>query len=115
MVAGLMSISPVLYEAAEIDGAGFFRRFYSITLPSLMPIMLFCTIMSVILTFQTFDEPWVLTQGGPSDASLTLQILLYQNSFVFNKIGLGTALSYLMTVMMVGVSLLNSCIFQRRS
>ena len=112
MIAGLMSISPVLYEAAEIDGAGFFRKFSSITFPSLKPIFLFCTIMSVILTFQTFDEPWILNQGGPADSSLTLQILLYQTSFVFNKIGLGSALSYIMTVMMVAVSLLNSYLVQ---
>ena len=112
MVAGLMSISPTWYEAAEIDGAGFFRKHLSVTLPSLKPIIMFCAIMSIILSFQTFDEPWVLTQGGPSDASLTMQILLYQSSFVFNKIGLGSALSYIMTLMMVAMSLLNSYLFQ---
>jgi lactose/L-arabinose transport system permease protein len=114
MVAGMMSISPTYYEAAEIDGAGFFRKHLSVTLPSLRPIILFSATMSLILTFQTFDEPWVLTQGGPADASLTLQILLYQTSFVFNRIGQGAALSYIMTVMMVGVSLITSLLFRTK-
>ena len=60
--------------------------------------------MSSILSFQTFEEPWILVQGGPANATLTLQIFLYRTSFMEGKLGLGSAVAYLMTLLMIAFS-----------
>lgn len=105
-LAGLKSIPQNVYEAAKIDGATSWSSFFYVTLPLLRPMLIFVAIMSTILSFQLFDEPWILTQGGPADATLTLQIYLYQNAFLFGRLGQGAAISYLMTLMMMAVSVL---------
>ena len=103
-LAGLTGIPEEIYESAKVDGASPLRIFFQITLPLLRPMLLFVIIMSTILSFQLFDEPWVLTQGGPADATLTLQIYLYQTSFLEGHLGNGSAISYLMTILMMGAS-----------
>lgn len=103
-LAGLTSIPPEIYESAKVDGAPPITTLFKITLPLLRPMLLFVAIMSTILSFQLFDEPWILTQGGPADATLTLQIYLYQTSFLEGNMGRGSAISYLMTLLMMGAS-----------
>ncbi len=105
-LAGLMTIPAEVYESATVDGASPLRTFFQITLPLLKPMLLFVMIMSTILSFQVFDEPWILTQGGPADATLTLQIYLYQASFLEGQLGRGSAISYCMTLLMMGASVL---------
>jgi len=108
LVAGLMSIPRSLYESSQLDGAGPVRTFFQITIPLLYPVILFCLIMSTILSFQLFDEPWIIHAGGPADAALTLQIFLYQTAFSFGELGRGSAVSYLMTLIMIGFSIFYS-------
>jgi ABC-type sugar transport system permease subunit len=105
-LAGLASISPEIYESSQIDGAGRFRTFFQITLPLLKPMMLFVVIMSTILSFEIFDEPWILTQGGPANSTLTLQIYLYQTSFLDGNLSKGSAIAYMMTLFMIIFSVL---------
>jgi lactose/L-arabinose transport system permease protein len=69
-------------------------------------MIMFVVIMSTILSFQIFDEPWILLEGGPANATLTLQIYLYQTSFLEGSLGKGSAVSYLMTLFMIGASIL---------
>jgi len=105
-LAGLTSISTEIYESAKIDGAGRVKTFFGITLPLLRPMLMFVAIMSTILSFQIFDEPWIIAQGGPANATTTLQIFLYQTSFLEGSLGKGSAVSYLMTLLMMGASIL---------
>lgn len=105
-LAGLSSIPSEIYESARVDGASAWTVFTRISLPLLKPMLVFVLIMSTILSFQIFDEPWILTQGGPADATLMLQIYLYQTSFLEGNLGRGCAISYMMTILMMGASVL---------
>lgn len=106
VLAGLQSIPAELYEAARVDGASSFRSTFSITLPLLKPVLLFLVVLSSIWGFQLFDEPWILLQGGPGDATLTIVQYLYQNTFLYNRLGYGAAVAYILAILMFGVSLL---------
>lgn len=106
VLAGLQSIPGELYEAARVDGASNFRSAFSITLPLLRPVLLFLVVLSSIWGFQLFDEPWILLQGGPGDATLTIVQYLYQNTFLYNRLGYGAAVAYILAILMFGVSLL---------
>ncbi|MCX5345959.1 carbohydrate ABC transporter permease [Streptomyces atratus] len=93
-LAGLQGIPKELYEAAMVDGAGLIRRFVSITLPQLRPILLLTVVLSTIGTLQLFDEPYVLTGGGPDNATLTVTMYLYNNGFKYFDFGYASALAY---------------------
>lgn len=105
-LAGLTAIPSDVYESSKIDGAGPITTFFRITLPLLKPMLVFVFIMSTILSFQLFDEPWILTQGGPANQTLTLQIFLYQKSFLEQDLSMGSAVSYIMTLLMMGASVI---------
>ncbi|MGE5613153.1 MAG: carbohydrate ABC transporter permease [Bacillota bacterium] len=105
-LAGLSAIPSDIYESSKIDGAGPVATFFRITTPLLKPTLMFVIIMSSILSFQTFEEPWILTQGGPANSTLTLQIMLYRTSFLEGALGKGSAIAYLMTLLMMGFSIL---------
>ncbi|MEF9880874.1 carbohydrate ABC transporter permease [Streptomyces sp. P9-A4] len=93
-LAGLQGVPKELYEAAMVDGAGPIRRFFSITLPQLRPILLLTVVLSTIGTLQLFDEPYVLTGGGPDNATLTVTMYLYDNGFKYFDFGYASALAY---------------------
>ena len=94
-LAALQNVPAETYEAAEIDGASSFQRFFHITIPQLKPIILFTTIMSTIGTLQIFDEPMNLTRGGPGNATLSISQYIYNQSFVFApNFGYAATLSY---------------------
>jgi ABC-type sugar transport system permease subunit len=114
LYAGLLSVPKEIYESTKIDGAGPIRTFFSITIPLIVPVIVFCLIMSTVYSFQLFDEPWILNMGGPADASLTLQILLYQVTFTTNKFGLGCAISWVMTLIMIVFSMFYSYVLEGR-
>src|SRR5688500_15710303 len=80
-IAGLKSIPEELYDAAEIDGAGPIRRFFSITLPMLMPTLVFVSVVTMIGYFQLFAEPYVMTQGGPLRSTTSVVLLTYEDGF----------------------------------
>ncbi|GEN54699.1 carbohydrate ABC transporter permease [Halobacillus faecis] len=101
-LAGLQNIPGSLYEAAEMDGAGKVRQFFYITVPQLKPIFLFTFVLSTIGTLQLFDEPYILTQGGPNNATLTITLYLYQNGFRYFDFGYASAIAYVL-VLIIGV------------
>ncbi len=80
-VAALQNVPQQLYEAAKLDGAGMFTTFFRITIPMLMPTMYFILTMTLIGAFQLYDQVYVLTSGGPANATLTPVYLIWQNSF----------------------------------
>lgn len=99
-LVGLQNINTEIYETAEVDGASRIRQFFSITLPLLIPVILFSLVTSTSGTMQLFDEPNILTDGGgPSNATMTAALYIYRQSFVLNSdFGYASALSYVMVV-----------------
>ena len=98
LLAGIQSIPGELMEAADIDGATFWDKLFYITIPMVKPIIMFCTITSTIGTLQLFDEPFILTEGGPNNATITMGQYLYNNGFRYLKFGYASAIGYVMTV-----------------
>lgn len=104
-LSGLQGIDDSIYEAADIDGAGAFEKFKSITLPMLKPIILFTTINSTIGTLQLFDETMNITQGGPANATITISQYIYNILFKYSPdFGYAAAVSYVIVVMIVILS-----------
>jgi multiple sugar transport system permease protein len=95
-LAGLQGVPAALYEAAEIDGAGMLSRFRNVTLPMLTPTIFFTLIMGVICSFLVFTQAFVMTQGGPHNATLFYVLYLYENAFQFLKMGYASALAWIL-------------------
>jgi multiple sugar transport system permease protein len=93
-LAGLQSVPERLYEAARLDGAGPWRQFAGVTLPMLRPTFLFVAIITMIGYFQLFAEPYVMTQGGPGDSTLSLVLLMYEEGFRWWNLGYAAALAF---------------------
>ncbi len=99
-LAALQNIDPSIYEAARIDGIPRWAQFARITLPALKPVVLFTTVTSTIGTLQLFDEVNNITQGGPSDSTLTLSLYIYNLSFKFMpSFGYAATVSYVIVVL----------------
>ncbi|MFC4008373.1 carbohydrate ABC transporter permease [Nonomuraea purpurea] len=86
------------YDAAAVDGAGAWGRFRHVTLPGLRPVILLTLVMSTIGTLQLFDEPYIMTNGGPDNSTLTLGLYLYNNGFKFFDFGYASAIGYALAV-----------------
>lgn len=95
-IAGLKSIPRRLYEAAEVDGAGAFDQFRSITLPLLAPTFVFVVIVTLIGYFQLFAEPYVMTQGGPSGRTFSMALLMFEEGFRWWNLGYAAAISFVL-------------------
>lgn len=95
-LAGLQTISAEVYEAASIDGAGRWQTFRSVTVPLLRPTILFALVITSIGYLQLFEEPYVMTNGGPLDATLSVAMYLYQQGFSFFNQGYGAAMAYVL-------------------
>lgn len=95
-IAGLQNIPPELYESARIDGAGRWQELLHITLPMLMPTTIFVSIITIIGYFQLFAEPYVMTQGGPMNATLSIVLLMYQEGFRWWRMGYSAALAFVL-------------------
>lgn len=106
-LAGLQNISKELYESADIDGANIFQKFLYITLPSLKPIMVFVTTISIIGGFRVFEESYVLWEGNsPGNIGLTLVGYLYQQGIQQNDMGFGAAIGVIILLIIFIVSIL---------
>jgi arabinooligosaccharide transport system permease protein len=90
-LAGLQGVPRELHEAAQIDGAGPVKRFLNVTLPSLRPVTAFVLVTSLVGSAQIFEEPYLLTQGGPNFATLTIGIFIYRAAFQRQEIGYAAA------------------------
>jgi multiple sugar transport system permease protein len=106
-LAGLQDIPPELHEAAAIDGAGGWRRFWAITLPLLRPVLLFVLVTHVIGSFQVFGQVYILTDGGPGDATRTVVQHLYETAFKnFFHFGSASAMAWVLFAIILGFSAL---------
>ncbi|MGW3089096.1 carbohydrate ABC transporter permease [Streptomyces sp. NPDC001108] len=113
LLAGLQAIGKEQYEAAAIDGAGTLSTYARVILPQLRPIVLFCVITSTIGTLQLFDENYVLTKGGPDDATLTPVLYLYRIGFQQFDFGYAAAIAWVVVLLIAAVSALQYLAFGR--
>jgi multiple sugar transport system permease protein/raffinose/stachyose/melibiose transport system permease protein len=105
-VAGMQAIPSMLYEAASIDGAGRWQAFRYVTLPMLRPTILFMLVITTIGYLQLFEEPFVMTAGGPLDATLSVTMYMYQQGFQFFHQGYASAIAYVLFVIVAIVAFL---------
>jgi multiple sugar transport system permease protein len=105
-LAGLQAIPGELYEAAAIDGAGGWVRFWRVTIPLLTPTIFFNLVLSIISTFQTFTNAFVATNGGPLDATLFYVLYLYKQAFEFRAMGYASALAWVLFLVVLLLTLL---------
>ncbi|MDK2966629.1 carbohydrate ABC transporter permease [Lacrimispora amygdalina] len=101
-LSGLKQIPVSLYEAATVDGANGFQRFFKITIPMLTPTIFFNLINQLINGFMAFTQSYIITQGKPRDTTLFYTVYMYQNSFTYSKLGYGCAMAWFM-VFVVGI------------
>jgi multiple sugar transport system permease protein len=104
-LAGLQSIPTYVYEAATIDGASRLRQLWSITVPLLMPTVFFNAIILMIGSFQVFTSAFVMTQGGPVNATLVLLLYIYQQGFQYLNMGYASAIAWVLTVVIMLVAI----------
>ncbi len=105
-LAGLKGIPETLYEAAEIDGANSWNKFRSVTLPMLSPTIFFNVVLAIIGALQIFDAGYVLTRGGPNDATLFYMLNLYEHAFRMARMGYASALAWILFIIIMGITLL---------
>lgn len=105
-MAGLQGIPKDLYEAAEVDGAGGIRKFFSVTLPLLSPTTFFLFITRIIHSFEIFGPVNIMTQGGPGDSTSVLVHYIYVTSFRFYKFGYGSAIAWVLFAIIFTITLI---------
>ena len=104
LLAGLQTVSPTLYEAAEIDGAGPWQKFWSVTWPVLLPLTVVVTVFSTVMTVGDFQLIWIITHGGPANATHLFGTLAYQRAIQGGFIGEGAAISgFVLPVLLAAV------------
>lgn len=105
-LAGLQGVPTSLYEAAELDGAGSWSRFIHVTLPMTSPVILFVTVTSMIGSFQVFTAAFVMTDGGPVNATLFFVLHLYNHGWRFLQMGYASALAWVLFIIILALTLL---------
>jgi multiple sugar transport system permease protein len=111
-LAALQGVPRELYEAAAVDGAGAWRRFLSISLPTLRPVVAFVTVMLVIGGFNVFISVFLITNGGPLDQTQVLLTYMYRQAFTFLDFGYGSAISFTLTLIVASLSLVQLRLFR---
>lgn len=106
LLAGLQTIPEFLYEAAIIDGAGAWRKFFRITLPMLSPTLFLSVVMAIISSFQVFDLVNIMTKGGPGRATNVLVLRIFQEGFVNMKMGYASAIAYILFFIILAATII---------
>ncbi|MBV9184963.1 MAG: sugar ABC transporter permease [Acidobacteria bacterium] len=113
-IAGLQNIPEELYEAARLDGAGAWGQFRHVTLPMLGPTFLFVGIVVAIGQLQIFAEPYVMTQGGPLNKTLTIVMMMYQQGFKFWRMGYAASVAFILFLVIGAATLLQMRMAEKR-
>jgi len=114
-IAGLQNIPEHLYEAAKIDGAGPLQTFFFITVPLIMPTMLFVVVTQFISHMQVFAQPYIITGGGPGNSSRTAVMYLYETAWKFFRFGYASSIAVVLAVVMIVVTVILFGIMRRRT
>ncbi|HSR12533.1 MAG TPA: sugar ABC transporter permease [Thermodesulfobacteriota bacterium] len=112
-LAGLLAVPKEIYEAASIDGAGMVSRFYRITLPMIAPIVFFVVVVSALLCARIFLMPFIITGGGPGNATRVLSMLIYETGFSYLKMGRAAAISVVLFLIMFFFTMLQIRLFSK--
>ncbi|MDN6289774.1 MAG: sugar ABC transporter permease, partial [Tetragenococcus koreensis] len=113
-LAAIQGIPKAYYEAAEIDGASRMQQIFKITIPLLRFSIFFVTVTTLIGWFQFFEEPFVMTDGGPLDSTLSVALFIYQNGFQFNKFGYAAASSFILFIAIIIATVIQMRIQKRQ-
>lgn len=105
-LAGLQNVPGELYEAVEVDGGGWFTKFRAVTVPMVSPTIFFNLIMSFIGSFQVFSQAYIMTTGGPNDASLFYVYYIYREAFQYGNISMASALGWILFLIVLVLTLL---------
>jgi multiple sugar transport system permease protein len=106
LLAGLQAIPTDMYDAAKVDGAGWWRRLFSVTLPLLSPSSFFVLVISLINGFQVFDQVYAMTGGGPNGSSEVVVLQIYDLTFRYGQAGTASALSWMLFVVILAVTVI---------
>lgn len=109
-LAAMQDVPKSLYEAASIDGAGPVRRFITVTLPGVSPVVLFNVVTGLINTWQVFAVPYIMTEGGPDRSTLFYSMYLYQAGFIYQKLGYAGALAWVQFLIIMALTALTFAI-----
>jgi multiple sugar transport system permease protein len=112
-LAGLLTIPLEYYEAAEIDGANVLRRFRHLTLPLLMPVTFFVVVVAALLSARIFLMPFIITGGGPGNATRVLSMLIYETGFSYMKMGRAAAISVVLFAIVMVLTVIQMKLFTR--
>lgn len=115
LLAGLQTVPEELYEAARIDGAGSLAQFRHVTLPGIAPVMLVVSILTMAGYFQLFAEPYVMTQGGPVESTVSVLYLMFEQGFKFWSLGSATAVAFVLFLILFAITLLQLRLTRRWS
>ncbi|WP_172674211.1 carbohydrate ABC transporter permease [Syntrophomonas palmitatica] len=105
-LATLQTIDKTLYEAAQIDGANRWQAFWTVTFPAMKPAIIIVTILEIIWNFCSFDLVYLLTHGGPFNSTLTLSVYIYQKAFEYKVLGMASAMSTIMFILLFSFTML---------
>jgi multiple sugar transport system permease protein len=114
LLAGLQTIPADLYEAATIDGASAWQRFRHVTIPSLAPMLLLVSILTMAGYFQLFAEPYVMTQGGPVESTVSVLYYMYEQGFKWWNLGVASAVAFVLFVIMFVITMIQFRIAKAR-
>jgi multiple sugar transport system permease protein len=114
LLAGLQTIPADLYEAAKIDGASAWQRFRYVTIPSLAPMLLLVSILTMAGYFQLFAEPYVMTQGGPVESTVSVLYFMYEQGFKWWNLGVASAVAFILFVIMFVITMIQFRIAKAR-
>jgi multiple sugar transport system permease protein len=103
-IAALQAVPEDLYEAARLDGANAWRQFWHVTLPMLGPTLLMVSILTIAGYFQLFAEPYVMTQGGPLQSTVSVLYLMYEEGFRWWNLGAASAVAFVLFVIIVAIT-----------
>ncbi len=103
-LAGLQNVDPALYEASAVDGANWWHKIWHVTLPSLSPVILFNVILAIIASVQFFTQAFIITAGGPLNASLFYSLYLYQNAFSYLHMGYASGLAWILLLITLAMT-----------
>ena len=112
-LASLMSVPNELYEACDIDGAGFFRKHLTVTIPHIMPTIALVTTISAISAMKVFAEIYVMTKGGPLNSSKTIVYYIYERAFEHLDLGIASACAVILLVIVMAFSIVNIMFFEK--
>ncbi|GIV76107.1 MAG: ABC transporter permease [Litorilinea sp.] len=107
ILAGLQGVPQELYDAARIDGANRWQSFYRITVPLISPALFFVVTTGIIASFQVFEQMYIMTRGGPQDSTISIAMFLYQQGFLFLRMGYASAVAWVLFFIIFIVTMVN--------